>query len=36
VRALAVSKTELRLVLHLDVDDAGVTTAIEAFQRLCS
>ena len=34
VRALAVSTTELRLVLHLDVDDAGVETAIKAFELL--
>jgi len=34
VRALAVSPTELRLVLHLDVDDEGVAAAIGAFRRL--
>jgi threonine aldolase len=34
VRCLAVSPTALRLVTHLDVDDAGIDSAIEAFQRL--
>jgi len=34
VKALAVSPHELRLVLHLDVDDAGVNTTIRAFQQL--
>jgi len=34
VRCLAVSDSTLRLVTHLDVDDAGVTRAIAAFGSL--
>lgn len=32
VRCLSVSSTELRLVTHLDVDDAGIDQTIEAFR----
>ena len=34
VRCLAVSDSTLRLVTHLDVDDAGVARAIAAFGSL--
>lgn len=33
VRLLAVGPTTVRLVTHLDVDDAGVTRTLEAFER---
>ncbi len=34
VRCFAVGPTTLRLVLHLDVDRAGVDFAIQAFRAL--
>jgi len=34
VRCLAVSDTALRLVTHLDVDDAGIQHASDAFHRM--
>ena len=34
VRCFAVSPTTLRLVTHLDVDDAGIAHAIEVFEKL--
>ena len=34
VRASAATPTELRLVLHLDVDDTGVARAVDAFATL--
>jgi threonine aldolase len=35
VRCIALAWDRIRLVTHLDVDDAGVEQAIAAFQRLC-
>ena len=34
VRCLAVNPTRIRLVVHLDVDDAGISRTIEAFHLL--
>jgi threonine aldolase len=34
VRVLPVGATRIRLVTHLDVDDAGIERAIEAFRSL--
>ena len=34
VRCLSVSKTELRLVTHIDVDDGGIAHSISAFAEL--
>jgi acetylornithine/succinyldiaminopimelate/putrescine aminotransferase len=34
VLASAVSATELRLVTHLGIDDAHITEAMRAFERL--
>jgi threonine aldolase len=34
VRSHATSPDSLRLVTHLDVDDAGIEQAIKAFQEL--
>jgi threonine aldolase len=34
LRCLAVSARELRLVLHLDVDDAGLMAALDAFRAV--
>jgi hypothetical protein len=34
LRCLAVSARELRLVLHLDVDDAGLMAALDAFRAI--
>ena len=34
VRAIAIAEDRVRLVTHLDVDDAGVDEAIEAMRRL--
>jgi threonine aldolase len=33
VLAAGVSRTTVRLVTHLDVDDAGIDQAIEAIRR---
>ena len=36
VRALTVGPHELRLVTHLDVDDAGIARTLEAFRQLAN